>query len=129
MLSEGNTHDVFGETRFRSTENQLLEDELPFGASHQALMFGAERSHHKSTRGSFTDGGGMTIKSHQCPICPYTTQYSCNLRRHVASHTGEKKFACTLCPYRSGDQTNLRRHIQCHQKKASSAISFNSQII
>ncbi|XP_037798657.1 protein tramtrack, beta isoform-like isoform X17 [Penaeus monodon] len=53
-------------------------------------------------------------KSHQCPYCPYNTNFTTHLQNHVRTHTGEKPYQCQYCSLRFAQKGSLRSHILTH---------------
>ncbi|XP_066976253.1 zinc finger and BTB domain-containing protein 7B-like isoform X11 [Macrobrachium rosenbergii] len=55
-----------------------------------------------------------SVHQYRCPFCPYTTEYSTNLKNHTMRHTNIKPFACPYCPYRSIQKGGLKAHMCSH---------------
>ncbi|XP_037798633.1 zinc finger and BTB domain-containing protein 7A-like isoform X1 [Penaeus monodon] len=67
-------------------------------------------------RGAPSAGKGLVSggKIHQCPSCPYSTNITTNLKKHIRTHTGERPFPCPYCPFRAIQEENLKVHIRTH---------------
>ena len=50
------------------------------------------------------------------------------LRRHLLTHTGERKFSCHLCPYQANQSGNLRRHLKFVHHSQTTEISSSQRI-
>ncbi|KAG8190223.1 hypothetical protein JTE90_011944 [Oedothorax gibbosus] len=58
-----------------------------------------------------------TEKRHQCPLCPYATNYSSHLRQHTFTHSGERPHKCEICGAGFVQKSLLRKHMLSHEKK------------
>jgi uncharacterized Zn-finger protein len=57
-------------------------------------------------------------KAWDCEICRKSWTCQSHLLRHLATHTGEKKFVCELCGNQYFDASGLRKHCKkVHIKK------------
>lgn len=64
---------------------------------------------------SSADSTETTSKIVKCPICPYESQYSNNVRSHIKfKHVGERPFPCHLCSSRFALKTGLEMHMRIH---------------
>jgi KRAB domain-containing zinc finger protein len=66
-----------------------------------------------------TAGDGIhniNIKSHPCNICDKVFDSRYGLKRHMLSHTDERKFECTVCGLRFKQSAHLKGHIATHER-------------
>jgi uncharacterized Zn-finger protein len=53
-------------------------------------------------------------RTQKCGFCGWSTYCQSSLRKHLVTHTGEKRFVCEVCgksyPHRSGLQMHMTRH-------------------
>jgi hypothetical protein len=47
-----------------------------------------------------------------CPYCPTQMQRIADMKRHITTHTGDKRFACNFCIYKTTRKYLLRNHIE-----------------
>ncbi|KFM57182.1 Zinc finger and BTB domain-containing protein 46, partial [Stegodyphus mimosarum] len=50
----------------------------------------------------------------KCSFCPYCTDISTNLKNHILTHTGERKYRCDVCGMRFTLKHHLKKHTQLH---------------
>lgn len=55
---------------------------------------------------SLTTSSGTYV----CPVCGQEKQHISVLKKHYATHSGEKPYCCPLCPFRSSQNSSLYRH-------------------
>lgn len=68
------------------------------------------------------DSGGFIIsvgatkveKTYMCPLCSYFSNQAGNLRRHVATHTGQKPHICSYCKKAFALKQQLQNHMRRH---------------
>ncbi|KAL6731692.1 hypothetical protein Aduo_002530 [Ancylostoma duodenale] len=58
--------------------------------------------------------GSDGVKRRRCPLCPYTSKFSCDMRSHMEMHTMNARFKCTQCTYSTKRAVSLRSHIALH---------------
>nr|XP_042902727.1 histone-lysine N-methyltransferase PRDM9-like [Parasteatoda tepidariorum] len=58
-------------------------------------------------------------RRHRCPHCVYSTNIPCNLRRHLATHTGERRHGCPHCHKTFTQGGDLKRHLRIHSGERS----------
>lgn len=49
---------------------------------------------------------------YKCKICQYQRKVRSEVKRHVRSHTREKRFKCLLCPYKASIFGSIKGHMQ-----------------
>ncbi|ETN71977.1 zinc finger, C2H2 type, partial [Necator americanus] len=54
------------------------------------------------------------IKRRRCPLCPYTSKFSCDMRSHMEMHTMNARFKCSQCTYSTKRAVSLRSHLALH---------------
>ena len=66
-----------------------------------------------SSTNSITRTNTTTNKpTYLCHLCPYESDHSSHLSRHMRTHTGYKPHACPHCNYSCTQKSNLIRHIR-----------------
>lgn len=57
-------------------------------------------------------------RNYKCtwPGCHWTFVLSGELKSHMFTHTGEKKYLCDMCGFGAPTKTRLRRHVKTHDK-------------
>ncbi|KAK6725834.1 hypothetical protein RB195_004262 [Necator americanus] len=58
--------------------------------------------------------GSDGIKRRRCPLCPYTSKFSCDMRSHMEMHTMNARFKCSQCTYSTKRAVSLRSHLALH---------------
>ncbi|XGW22313.1 hypothetical protein V3C99_004943 [Haemonchus contortus] len=58
--------------------------------------------------------GSDGVKRRRCPLCPYVSKFSCDMRSHMEMHTLNARFKCTQCSYSTKRAVSLRSHIALH---------------
>jgi len=74
---------------------------------------GAGRSVGSSVRREEGRGGSAT-GSFECDTCGKAFSMSCNMIRHMRTHTGDRPFACTTCGRAFSKSSHLTRHNRTH---------------
>ncbi|KAK6009769.1 zinc finger, C2H2 type, partial [Ostertagia ostertagi] len=54
------------------------------------------------------------VKRRRCPLCPYVSKFSCDMRSHMEMHTLNARFKCSQCTYSTKRAVSLRSHIALH---------------
>ncbi|KAH7957066.1 hypothetical protein HPB52_015048 [Rhipicephalus sanguineus] len=60
------------------------------------------------------DGNTTTTRSLQCGVCEKVFKYRSQLRTHLFTHVGEKRYACDVCGSRFAQKRNLVIHTRTH---------------
>ncbi|XP_064464780.1 zinc finger protein 135-like [Ornithodoros turicata] len=53
---------------------------------------------------------GEAPKRHRCSFCPYSSDYTANLKMHKRIHTGERPYVCQVCFRGFSQKASLDRH-------------------
>ncbi|XP_038015043.1 transcriptional repressor CTCFL isoform X3 [Motacilla alba alba] len=61
---------------------------------------------------AFSEAGGK--KSFNCLFCPFTSVKLSSLRRHLKTHSDEKRHVCHLCPKAFRTAALLHNHVNTH---------------
>ncbi|XP_064093050.1 zinc finger protein 513-like isoform X10 [Macrobrachium nipponense] len=70
--------------------------------------------HNSYKQQQSSSSSSSTSKMHQCPSCPYSTNVTTNLKKHIRTHTGERPYPCPYCSFRAVQEENLKAHIRTH---------------
>lgn len=63
-------------------------------------------------------------KAHQCHLCPYKTDRSNNLIKHIRIHTREKPYKCGVCSGAFSQQQHLTDHMRVHTGERPFSCNF-----
>ena len=66
----------------------------------------------------------LGAQNYGCPFCPKILKNSCNMKRHILTHTGEKPFVCDTCGVAFNDKGNLSRHNMIHTGERPFSCKF-----
>ncbi|KAK6059565.1 zinc finger, C2H2 type [Cooperia oncophora] len=58
--------------------------------------------------------GSDGVKRRRCPLCPYVSKFSCDMRSHMEMHALNARFKCSQCSYSTKRAVSLRSHIALH---------------
>ena len=58
-------------------------------------------------------------KKNECNQCDYASSYASTLRTHLKTHSGEKSNKCNQCDFASSRAGNLRTHLKTHSGEKS----------
>ncbi|WKX89144.1 hypothetical protein Q1695_008639 [Nippostrongylus brasiliensis] len=61
--------------------------------------------------------GSDGVKRRRCPLCPYVSKFSCDMRSHMEMHTMNARFKCSQCSYSTKRAVSLRSHIALHTEE------------
>lgn len=53
----------------------------------------------------------------KCQYCSYSTYVTTNLKNHILTHTGEKRYVCDICGNRFTLKHHLKKHKSLHEKQ------------
>ena len=57
-----------------------------------------------------------------CPFCYKEISDKAHIKRHIATHTGEKPYVCNLCDYSAVQKSTLKRHFQAKHCKNNEVV-------
>ncbi|KAG8199622.1 hypothetical protein JTE90_009457 [Oedothorax gibbosus] len=57
------------------------------------------------------------VKVFNCSLCPYTTVYKSDLKRHNLQHTGERPYKCYVCNKDFTQNHVLKTHMLIHLRQ------------
>ncbi|CAG5132156.1 unnamed protein product [Candidula unifasciata] len=65
-------------------------------------------------------------RNYKCtwPGCHWTFVLSGELKSHMFTHTGEKKYLCDMCGFGAPTKTRLRRHVKTHDKSRNFTCDY-----
>lgn len=85
---------------------------------------GKQRSLPKKATVTDVQGGVQTVQGgvhnnknsnlHVCETCGKPFKYQCELRKHMATHTGDKPFTCEVCEKSFRSRGHLNDHMRTH---------------
>ena len=68
-------------------------------------------------KGKHAAGTSLQNTTHQCKYCKKSFSFLCRLKKHEASHTGERRHQCSECDKRFIRLSSLKEHMLTHTKE------------
>jgi hypothetical protein len=56
----------------------------------------------------------------RCELCTYSTTSRSNMDRHYRAHVNDRPYVCPICPYKSSRSDDLRKHMLRHDMDGKS---------
>ena len=80
----------------------------------------------------FTDKGKVVLKTFNFVTCRWIILFFyffvVQVKRHVLTHSDEKKFSCLWCPYRTKIDSNLRKHCRARHNEEYPPLTRNKVV-
>merc|ERR1712228_850674 len=81
----------------------------------------------KKRKNNWDDIEERERKRFKCEYCKYSTNNSCDLKKHIRIHTGERPFKCKEpgCNMKFRQRAHLKNHSQTHSSEKPYKCSYN----